>query len=109
MSSALAVTTQDFDEEVLQSEVPVLVDFWAEWCRPCKAIAPMVDALADEYAEKIKVMKVDTEKEASLAAKYGVMSIPTLILFKSGEVVEQMVGVMPKQKIIEKVLPHLAQ
>lgn len=109
MSSALAVTNQDFDEEVLQSEVPVLVDFWAEWCGPCKAIAPMVDALADEYAEKIKVMKVDTDKEASLAAKYGVMSIPTLILFKSGEVVEQMVGAMPKQKIIEKVLPHLAQ
>ena len=107
MSNAQAVTAEDFDKEVLQSEIPVLVDFWADWCGPCKALAPTVDAIADETAGKLKVVKLDTDKAPTVAAKYGIMSIPTLILFKKGGVVEQLVGMMSKQKIMEKVSPHL--
>ena len=107
MSSAADVTAQDFDNEVLQSDTPVLVDFWAEWCGPCKMIAPSVDAVAEEYAGKLKVYKLDVDKDATIAAKYGVMSIPTLILFKGGEVVEQIVGTLPKQEIVEKISAHL--
>ncbi len=107
MSNAADVTAQDFDKEVLQSDIPVLVDFWAEWCGPCRMIAPAVDAVAGDYTGKLKVLKLNIDKEASVAAKYGVMSIPTLILFKKGQVVEQIVGAMPKQKIEEKVSPHL--
>jgi len=108
MSNAADVTAQEFDKEVLQSDIPVLVDFWAEWCGPCRMIAPAVDAVAGDYAGKLKVLKLNIDKEASVAAKFGVMSIPTLILFKKGQVVEQIVGAMPKQKIEEKVTPHLA-
>lgn len=106
MSSAADVTAQDFDKEVLQSEIPVMVDFWAEWCGPCRMIAPSVDAIAEEYAGKLKVMKVNVDTDATIASKYGVMSIPTLILFKGGAVVEQIVGALPKQKIIDKILTH---
>jgi len=107
LSSAAEVVAQDFEKEVLQSEVPVLVDFWAEWCGPCRMIAPFVDAIAGEQAGKLKVLKLNIDKEASVAAKYGVMSIPTLILFKKGQVAEQIVGALPKQKIEEKIAPHL--
>lgn len=107
MSNAQAVTAEDFEKEVLQSEIPVLVDFWAEWCGPCRALAPTVDDIANETAGKLKVVKLDTDKAPSVAAKYGIMSIPTLIIFKKGDVVEQLVGMMPKQKIMEKVTPHL--
>lgn len=99
MSADLAVSTAEFDEKVLRSEIPVLVDFWAEWCGPCKAIAPHVEALAEEYAGKVKVFKVDVDQESDLAVRYGVMNIPTLLLFKDGEVVDRMVGAEPKQKI----------
>jgi len=108
LSNAAEITAQDFDKEVLESEIPVLVDFWAEWCGPCRMIAPSVDAIAAEYAGKLKVLKLDIDKEASVAAKYGVMSIPTLIVFKKGQVAEQIVGAMPKQKIEEKITPHLS-
>lgn len=107
MSNALAVTAEDFEKEVLQSEIPVLVDFWAEWCGPCKALGPTIDDIANETAGKLKVVKLDTDKAPSVAAKYGIMSIPTLILFKKGDIIEQLVGMMPKQKIMEKVSPHL--
>jgi thioredoxin 1 len=107
MSSSAEVTAQNFDEEVLQSDIPALVDFWAEWCGPCRMIAPAVDAIAGEYSGKLKVCKLNVDTEATIAAKYSVMSIPTLILFKGGEVAEQIVGAMPKQKIVEKILPHL--
>ncbi len=107
MSNALAVTADDFEKEVLQAETPVLVDFWAEWCGPCKALGPTIDDIANETTGKLKVVKVDTDKAPSVAAKYGIMSIPTLILFKKGDIVEQLVGMMPKQKIMEKVTPHL--
>ena len=108
MSKAADVTAQDFDKEVLQSDIPVLVDFWAEWCGPCRMIGPSVDAIADEQAGKLKVMKLNIDTEASIAAKYGIMSIPTLVLFNKGQIVEQIVGAMPKQKLEEKITPHLA-
>lgn len=107
MSNAAAITSEDFEKEVLQSETPVLVDFWAEWCGPCKMLAPTVDAIAAEYAGKLKVLKLDVDKDPVIAAKYGIMSIPTLIIFKNGEVAEQIVGMMPKPKIEEKIASHL--
>lgn len=107
MSNAVPITSEDFEKEVLKSETPVLVDFWAEWCGPCKMIAPSVDAIAAEYSGKLKVFKLDVDKEPAVAAKYGIMSIPTLIIFNNGEVAEQIVGLMPKQKIEEKITSHL--
>ena len=105
MSNAAAITSEDFEKEVLQSETPVLVDFWADWCGPCKMIAPSVDAIAAEYSDKLKVFKLNVDQEPGIAAKYGIMSIPTLIIFKNGEVAEQIIGLMPKQKIEEKIAP----
>lgn len=99
MGSNLAVSTNEFDSKVLASDVPVLVDFWAEWCGPCKAIGPSVEQLASEYQGKAKVFKVDVDSEGDLATRYGVMSIPALLVFKGGKVVDQMVGAAPKDKI----------
>jgi len=99
MAEQLAVTTSEFNDKVLSSDIPVLVDFWAEWCGPCKAIGPSVEQLAAEYAGKAKVLKVDVDREGELATRYGVMSIPALLVFKGGKVVEQMVGAAPKAQI----------
>jgi len=99
MSNASAVTTADFDKVVLQSDVPVLVDFWAPWCPPCRAIGPTLDALAEEYQGKAKVVKVDVDDEPEVASRYGVSSIPALLLFKGGEQVGQLVGAHPKASI----------
>jgi len=107
MSSALAVKTADFEKEVLQSEVPVLVDFWAPWCPPCRAIGPTLDAIAAEYEGKAKVVKIDVDDEPEVAARYGVSSIPALHLFKGGQQVGQLLGAHPKSTIsglIEKAL-----
>jgi thioredoxin 1 len=99
MSNALAVKTADFEKEVLQSEVPVLVDFWAPWCPPCRAIAPTLDAVASEFDGKAKIVKVDVDDEPEVAARYGVSSIPALLLFKEGQQVGQLVGAHPKSTI----------
>jgi len=107
VSNTAEITSLDFEREVLQSETPVLVDFWAAWCAPCIMLAPTVDAIAAEYAGKLKVFKLDVDKEPAIAGKYGIMSIPTLIIFKNGEVAEQIVGMMPKPKIEEKIASHL--
>lgn len=97
--NVLAFTDANFDREVLQSDVPVLVDFWATWCAPCKAIAPLIDAIATEYAGKIKVGKVNVDENQATPGKYGVRGIPTIILFKGGVVVEQIVGMVPKTQL----------
>lgn len=101
MSKALVVTEENFEAEVLNSDVPVLVDFWATWCGPCLAMAPVVDAVADKYEGKAKVVKIDVDENRGIAGQFGVRSIPTFAIFKGGEVVEKMIGGMPPQKLEE--------
>jgi thioredoxin 1 len=108
MSSTVAVTEQTFDSEVIKSSVPVLVDFWATWCGPCKMIAPIVEDLAGEYQGKLKVLKLDVDENSGVAAKYSVMSIPTLGIFSKGELIERIVGYMPKEQLKKRIDAALA-
>ncbi|MBE0461464.1 MAG: thioredoxin [Candidatus Aminicenantes bacterium] len=103
----LKVTDGTFEEDVLRSEVPVLVDFWAEWCGPCHMVTPTLEYLAQNYNDKMKVVKLNVDENMITASKYGVMSIPTLLLFKGGEVAETVVGAVPQDKIIEILSKHL--
>lgn len=95
----LELTDDNFEQEVLRSDKPVLVDFWAEWCMPCRMLAPTVNELAQEYAGKVKVGKVDTDSNRNVSMKFGISAIPTLILFKGGQAVQKFVGVTPKQEL----------
>ncbi|MBD3288742.1 thioredoxin [candidate division KSB1 bacterium] len=103
MANLLQVTESNFDDEVLSSDVPVLIDFWAVWCGPCKMVSPIVEELASEYAGKLKVGKCDVDSNQSIAVKYGIRSIPTLLIFKDGEVAQQLIGASPKHVIKSKV------
>jgi len=109
MTKPIEVNESNFEEEVLKSDIPVLVDFWAAWCGPCKMIAPVVEEVAQEYAGKLKVCKLDVDQNGALATQFGVMSIPTLLLFKDGQSVDRLVGYMPKAKLVEKISPHLTK
>jgi thioredoxin 1 len=108
MGEPLPVTDDTFEAEVVQSTLPTLTDFWAAWCGPCKMIAPIVDQIAKDQEGKLKITKMDVDKNPGTPTKYGVMSIPTLILFKGGNVVERIVGYMPKERLMEKLAPHLS-
>jgi thioredoxin 1 len=105
--NVMTLTTANFKNDVLDSDVPVLVDFWATWCGPCRAVAPIVATLAGEYAGKVKVGKVDVDAEAELARTYSISSIPTLIVFKGGKVVDQVLGARPKPQIAALLDKHL--
>jgi thioredoxin 1 len=102
------VTDAEFQEKVLQSETPVLVDFWAAWCGPCRALAPVVDAVAEQYKGKLKVMKMDVDRNNMTPGRYGIRGIPALLLFKEGKVAEQIVGFVPKEHIEQALGKHVA-
>ncbi len=107
MSKPADVTDGNYEEEVLKSDKPVLVEFWAPWCGPCRMVAPVVEELAEEYDGKVKFLKLNTDDNVDTAARYGIRSIPTLLMFKGGELVDQIIGFRPKgdlQKTIEKTL-----
>jgi thioredoxin 1 len=102
--NVLEITDQNFESDVLQSKTPVVIDFWAEWCGPCKTIAPIIDELADEYLGKVKFGKVNVDFNQQTAMKYGIRSIPSLLIFKDGSVVNQIIGSVPKDSIVKLLL-----
>jgi thioredoxin 1 len=103
----LELTDENFDKEVLKAETPTLVDFWAVWCGPCRQIAPMVEALAEQYKGKLKVGKMDVDHHQIVPQQYGIRSIPTLLIFKGGKVVGQVVGAVPRSKLEAEVQKHI--
>jgi thioredoxin 1 len=107
MSAPVPISDSTFEEEVLKANLPVLVDFWAPWCGPCKMIAPVLEQVATEYDSKLKIAKLDVDENPATAQKFGVMSIPTMILFKDGKPVERLVGYMPKGNLVKSLTPHM--
>lgn len=107
MAVPFPVSDEEFEQEVLRSEKPVLVDFWAEWCGPCRTIAPHVNAIAEEYEASLRVAKMDVDENPATPGRYGIIGIPTLMLFKDGEVVARITGAFPKERLVAEILPHL--
>jgi len=107
MAKPIAVTDSNFDNEVLKSDTPVLVDFWAEWCGPCRMIGPIVDQMAQEYEGKAKFAKLDVDNNPEVSIKYGIRSIPALLIFKDGEVVDQVIGAVPKSHLKKQLEAQL--
>lgn len=108
MSKPIEFTDSNFDEEVLKSDKPVLVDFWAEWCGPCRMVGPIVEELAGEYEGKAKIGKVDVDSNPEVSVKYGIRSIPSLLIFKNGEVVDQIIGAVPKAHLAKQLEEQVA-
>jgi thioredoxin 1 len=107
MSSAAAVTDASFEQDVLKSDLPVLIDFWAPWCGPCRMVAPIVDEIATEFEGKIKVFKLNTDENPNVASQYGIRSIPTLMIFKGGQKVDTVVGAVPKTTLSATISKYL--
>ncbi|BDI14378.1 thioredoxin [Nostoc cf. commune SO-36] len=107
MSTAAQVTDSSFKQEVLDSKVPVLVDFWAPWCGPCRMVAPVVDEISEQYKGQIKVVKVNTDENPNVASQYGIRSIPTLMIFKEGQKVDMVVGAVPKSTLASTLEKYL--
>ena len=103
MAGPVALTDESFEDEVIRSSVPVLVDFWATWCGPCRMVAPIVEELSQEYAGRLKVGKVDVDSEQKVALEFGIRSIPTLMIFRDGKLADQITGAVPKKHLVEKV------
>jgi thioredoxin 1 len=103
MSELMEFTDSNFETEVLKADKPCLVDFWAEWCGPCRMVGPIVEEIAKEYGERLKVGKLDVDNNSQTAIKYGIMSIPSLLFFNGGKVVDQVIGAVPKKQLVQKI------